>query len=369
MFDVSAFSIRRGLVLAAAFLAFSGGSLPAAALRPAEISAAQTAQAPYRDSGRIQVQQGRFEYIGTASYIRRYTGLTAGHILYSPKTGLSTGIYYQAALYQQSTSYASAIYFAVLAGYQQAADQSGDDSVAAFGQDMGYLIFNKPAPHDEWAAWSTQPSILMSRGPFLLFGYAAESFEGDVLASVQHASPYFQDTRPALYQNDAYYTEGGMSGGPVYVSRSDGTMTMVAINVAGTDYSQHAESGARAITPAEGPLLLAAEYDHGIISGGVIKGPATVTAGGSAKFKTGLTFPDGAQVKNTVAAQYDGDLQLVAIGSHRKTITITKTKPGKYTVTFPAGIRPGTQVALGLFRTALPQKGQTPLKTLTVTVQ
>ena len=368
MNDFFSFSMGRTSSLVVAALALSAGPLRAAALRPAEISAEQAAEAPYRDSGRIQVQQGRFGYIGTASYIRRYTGLTAGHILYNPKTGLSTELYYQAGLYIQSTSYATVSYFAVLAGYQQAADQNGPDSDAAFGQDMGYLIFDKPAPNNEWVSWSANPGDLLGSGPFLLFGYAAESFEGDVLASVQHSNPYSPGSVPALVQNGAYYTEGGMSGGPVYVTHFGGAMTMAAINVAGTSYPERAASGARAITQADAPLLLAAEYDHGIIRGGVIKGPAAVAAGGTAKFKTGLIFPDGAQVKNAVATQYDGDLTLVANGPHKKSVFITKTKPAQYAVIFPASLAAGTQISLQLLRTALPLKGQTPLQTLTVTL-
>ena len=356
-------------MFAAALLTPGHRPLVAAALRPAEITAEQNSQAPYRDSGRISVQQGSDAYIGTASYIRRYTGLTAGHILFSPKTGFSTNVRYEAALYVEATYFVNVNSSAVLAGYQDAVDRNGDDSAEAFAQDMGYVLFGKPALHDEWAAWSDHPNDLLTHGPFLLFGYAAQSFYGDELASVQHQNPYYLDLAPGLYQNRAYYTEGGMSGGPVYVTLPGGGMTMAAINVAGTGYGEPAYSGVRAITPAETPLLLSAEYAQGIITGGIIKGPAAVAAGGSAKFKTGLTFPDGAQVNDPVAAGYDEDLKLVANGPYKHAITITKAKPGKYTVAFAAGIPAGTQVSLRLLRTILPQKGQTPLQSLTVTVQ
>ncbi len=369
MIAFRAFSRWHHILLAVGLFALSGSSLLAAALRPAEITPELASQAPYRDSGRIQVQQGINSYIGTATYIRRYTGLTAGHILYSPKTGFSFGLHYAAALYIESTDYTTVSYFAVLAGYQAAASQDGNDSDAAFDQDMGYLVFAKPALNDEWAAWSDNPDDLLSTGPFLLFGYAAESFPGDELASIQHQTPYSQDVPPALYQNQGYYTEGGMSGGPVYVPATGGGRTIAAINVAGTSYSEPAYSGARAITPAETPLLRAAEYDQGIISGGIIKGPAAVAAGSSANFKVGLNFPDGPQVNNTISAQYDGDLKLVAKGPYKKVVVITKSKPGKYLIAFPASVPAGTQIPLELLRTAFPSKGQTPMQTLTVTVQ
>ena len=368
MIKFATFPSSRGAALAAVSLAFSATSLAAAALRPAEITPEQATQAPYRDSGRMSVLQGVDSYIGTASYIRRYTGLTAGHILYSPKTGFSTALHYAAALYIETTDFVIVNSFAALSGYQAAADQNRD-SDAAFDQDMGYLIFSKPALNDEWAAWSANPNILSSNGPFLAFGYAAESFPGDELASVQHQTPYFQQLPPAFYGNQAYYTEGGMSGGPVYATLPSGGMTMAAINVAGTGYAQAAFSGARAITPAETPLLLGAEYASGIITGGIIKGPAMVAVGGTAKFKTGLNFIDGPQVANQIAVNYDGDLQLAAVGPHKRAVTITKLKPGKYSVAFPADAPAGTQVTLQLLRAALPPKGQTPLQTLTVTLR
>ena len=160
-----------------------------------------------------------------------------------------------------------------------------------------------------------------------------------------------------------------MSGGPVYVVPPFGKTTMVAINVAGTDYSDPADSLARAITPTETPLLLGAEYAQGIITGGIIKGPATLAAATGANYKTGLTFIDGPQVGNSIATQYDGDVQLVAKGSFKKTVIITKHVPGKYFVALPPGIPSGTQIPLELLRTALPSKGQKPLQTLVVTVK
>ena len=249
--------------------------------------------------------------------------------------------------------------------------QSGDDSEPKRStRTLGYLIFSQARRlTTNGPPGATITALLLGSGPFLLFGYAAQSFDGDQLASVQHQNPYNQLLAPALYENRAYYTEGGMSGGPVYVVPPFGQTTMVAINVAGTNYSEPADSLARAITPTETPLLLGAEYAQGIITGGIIKGPATLAAATGANFKTGLTFIDGPQVGNAIAAQYDGDVQLVAKGPFKKNVVITKHEPGKYFVALLPGIPSGTRIPLELLRTALPSKGQTPLQTLTVTVQ
>ena len=369
--DPGSFSVlcRRAAVVLGAVLVFvAAPRSQAQALRPAEITFSQSQQAPYRDSGRLYLFQGGKPYIGTASYIRRYTGLTAGHILYSPKQGFTTTLHYEPALYLTVNDSINVSSFAVLSGYQ-GATAGGDNTEEAFDQDMGYLVFSKPAPDNEWAVWSDNPAYLLGSGPFLLLGYAAQSFEGDKLASVQHRNPYNQLLAPALYENQAYYTEGGMSGGPVYVTLPGGTQTLAAVNVAGTDYSDPADSLARAITPSETPLLLGAEYSNGIITGGIIQGPSTVMAGGTLKLKTGLVFADGPQINNPVAARYDGDLKLVASGPYKKLLTLTKVKPGRYNVAFPASVPRDAQVSFKLLRTALPQKGQTPLQTLTVTVR
>lgn len=355
-------------LLAATLFALGTHSLPAAALRPTQLTPETAASVPYRDSGRLNVTHGAAYYIGTASYIRRYTGLTAGHLLYDSKTGFAKSVHYEGALYIESINDVPVSTFEVLSGYQ-AATANDPDSDAAFDHDMGYLLFAKPALNDEWVTWSDNTSELGSSGPFWAVGYAAQTLSGDELATVQHQTPYFQELPPAFYANEAYYTEGGMSGGPVYVKHGGEPMTMIAINVAGTDYTEKAFSGARAITPTETPLLLAAEYDQGLITGAVLKGPATVAAGGTAKFKAGLIFVDGAQEGGSIPVKYDGDVTLVAKGPYKQTVVITKAKAGKYSVAFPASIPVGTQVPLDLLRTALPKKGQKPLQTALVTVQ
>ena len=344
---------------------------PCLALRaqqhPAEITPDEAYTLPYRLSGRLNVAHGSERYFGTATLIRRYTGVTAGHLLYDPETGLSTDLHYEPALYG-STSYSLAVSsFAVLSGYQSAA-QVDPDSYAAFDQDMGYTLFSQAAPGNEWAAFGADTDLLTTADHFLVLGYAAESFPGDELAFVNVTSPYDLLLAPGLYENTSYYTEEGMSGGPLYVTR-DGTMEVAAVNVAGTSKPDPADSGARAITPAETALFTEAEYVAGLITAGVIKGPASVAPGGSGKYKVGVVFQDGlTQGTAALPGRYD-ELVLTPTGARRKDVSVTKLTAGKFKVKFSGNLVHGDTITLQLLRTTAAKSAQTALKTVTVTVQ
>jgi hypothetical protein len=255
--------------------------------------------------------------------------------------------------------------FAVLSGYQTAAG-SDPNSDAAFAKDMGYIILKSPAPNNEWAAWTDDPTLLSRGANFLVLGYAAHSFSGDQLAFVNTNIPYAADVGEE-YQNTSFYTEEGMSGGPVYVTLN-GSTAIEAVNVAGTSYTDAAESAARAISPEERPLFINAEYLSGCITGGVIKGPSAVSRGSSAVFRVGVVFKDGATEGVDFPRSYD-ELVLKASGSGKPSVTVEKVTTGKFRVTFPRKIHSGSQVLFKLLRNTTPNRNQTALATLTVTVE
>ena len=357
--------IARAALLLALWMMFRA-ELPAQQ-RPVEVSAAQAATLPYRLSGRLNVTFGGDGYFGTATYIRRYTGLTAGHLLYDPKGGLATNLYYEPALYQMTATDITISFFAVLAGYQDAADVD-PDADAAFAHDTGYLLFSRPALGAEWADFTADPDVLVNEASFLVFGYAGEDgFPGDVQAFVNVKAPYYQIQSPALYENSTYYTEGGMSGGPLYITTTAG-VSVAAVTVAGTSPKDAALSDVRAITAAEQPLFIEAEYVHGLIASGTIKGPATVAAGGAGKFKTGVVFKDGVQEGRDLVPRYD-ELYLRAVGPHKKQVTITKLRTGRFKVEFSNKLASGDVITLHLLRNTVDASAQVPLKTTTVAVQ
>ena len=360
---------RRGLrILMPVLLAlFAPGLALQAQQHPAEVTPDEAPALPYRLSGRMNVEHGMQRYFGTATFIRRYTGVTAGHLLYDPKTGLSTNLYYEPALYLQANSSITVSFFAVLSGYQSAA-QVDPDSNAAFDQDMGYVLFSRNAPGNEFAAFGADTDLLTTADSFLALGYAAESFPGDELAFVNVAVPYYELQAPGLYENTSYYTEEGMSGGPLYVTR-DGAMEVAAVNVAGTSEPDPAYSDVRAITSAETRLFTEAEYAGGLITAGTIKGPTSVASGGSGKYKVGVVFKDGlAQGTAALPGRYD-ELVLTPTGAHRKDVSVTRLVAGKFKVKFYGTLVHGDTITLKLLRTTAAKSDQTALQTMTVTVQ
>lgn len=334
--------------------------------RPAEVTLTQSISVPYRYSGRLTVSFGNNNYFGTATFIRRFTGLTAGHLLYDPSAGLGTDLYYEADLYGTADDTRNTVsYFAVLSGYQSAAN-ADPNSDPAFDYDMGYLLFARAEFKEEWAPFGAAPDVLTTESNFLVFGYAAETFTGDKMAFVNIAAPYYELRAPGLFENTSYYTQEGMSGGPLYAS-VDGVMEVVAETVAGTSPPDDALSDVRAITPAEATMFTEAEYVRGLISYGKITGPTSVVAGGKGKYMTDVVFKDGLSSGGPIP-RYD-ELLLKAIGAHKKLVTITKLKTGKFKVDFSSSLPSGAQVTLALLRGSVAKSEQQPLKTLTVTVQ
>ena len=333
---------------------------------PAEITLAQSTALPYRLTGRLNVTFGDTSYFGTSTYIRRYTGVTAGHLLYDPKSGLGTNLFYEPALYILARTEIPVSYFAVLDGYQAAAGVD-PDSNGAFAYDMGYVLFSRPAPNAEWADFGDNTGTLTTDSKFLVFGYAAENFKGDEQAFVNIAAPFYQLRAPALYENSSYYTEEGMSGGPLYPLNVS-VMQVSAVTVAGTSVPDAPLSDVRAITGTEVTLFTEAEYVHGLIKSGLIKGPATVAAGGVGKYKTGVVFADGVQEGRDLTPRYD-ELTLVPVGAHKRLVSVTKLKTSKFKLKFSSGLASGTTITLDLLRTTAAKSAQTPLQTFVVTVQ
>lgn len=353
----------------ALLLAAAGLSTFSAAARgqtePTEITAAQNVQTPYVHTGRLTVTHGTVDYFGTATLIRRYTGLTCGHLLYNGATGFSTDLQFDPHFYLRTNADASSVaMFGVLSGYQPASDADGDSN-AAFARDLGYILFVKPAPLNDWADWAANPDALLQSGSRLILGYAAETFTGDVMASVSTsaACSMLQD---GLYESTDYYTQSGMSGGPLYLFNGV-SWQVIAETVAGTSPPDVALSDVRAITDEARRLLIAPEYKNGLVRSGSITGAATVTVGSTGVYKCGVIFTDGQREGVQLKRRY-AELKLKAAGPNKAAVTLTKVKVGKYRINF-GGLSKGQTVLLRLLHDDLPNGSQTPLAEMSVTVQ
>ena len=356
--------LRATFFLALSALAAIPASSPAQT-KPALITQAENAQPPYFFTGRLTVHHGADEFFGTATFIRRYTGLTCGHLLYNGNTGFSTDLIFSPHYYIRATGNMTTVAsFNVLSGYQGAAAASGD-SDAAFARDLGYVLFVTPAPNNNWANWETNPPALTQSGPHMALGYAAESFTGNVMAFVNSSQPY-AELQEGLYESTDYYTESGMSGGPLYLF-DQGQWEIVAETVAGTSPPAPALSDVRAITAEARTLLIDPEYTQGLIKSAFISGPQTVSLGDSnIAYKCGAVFADGKAEWNQLTPRYD-ELKLVAGGPNKAQVLITKKKAGKYKVDF-GGLASGQSVELRVLRDTARNQAQTPLARYTVTV-
>ena len=105
-----------------------------------------------------------------------------------------------------------------------------------------------------------------------------------------------------------------------------------------------------------------------MISGGTIRGPATVAPGGQGKYKTGVVFADGVQEGRDITPRY-AEAVLEAVGAHKKMVTITRVTTGKFKVKFSSALPSGSSVKLELLRNTTARSNQTPLQTMVVTVQ
>lgn len=350
------------LLLALSCAAFAGRAQ--AQKKAVEITVSQNAQSPYLFSGRLMVQHGSQQFFGTATTIRRYTGLTCGHLLYNSETGLSTHLMYSPHLFLRSDgSSTAAASFGILSGYADEVDADGGDSDFAFARDLGYVLFVQPASAKGWADWQADPDALLAAGPRLVLGYAAESFPGTIMASVNTAAPYVR-LRDGLYESTDYYTQSGMSGGPVYLF-AGGSWQIFAETVAGTSPPGEALSDVRAITAEARTLLIEPEYASGLVTSGFISGASSVATGATATYRCGVVFADGRSEANGLPPRY-AELNLKATGPNKRGVAITRIKPGKFRVNF-GGLPRGAAVELQLLRDSLPKGAQTPLAQWTVT--
>src|SRR5581483_2966979 len=201
----------------AAFLSaiFCASAFAFAASNPAPTGQSLARTFPYSMIGQVEFYSGRSAYVGSGTVIKTHSVLTAGHVMWDPDYGWSTHMLFTRSLY--SGSYISSQYARrkyILGGYSTNANYYGPDSVLAFANDMGAMVFRNTIADGAYAGWWANPTLLTSGGGSKLLGYGAEFHTGDELLSVTTLDA-FTRTRGGFYENDSISVEGGMSGGPV----------------------------------------------------------------------------------------------------------------------------------------------------------
>lgn len=187
---------------------------------------------PYKFVGQLTFDSGRGEYIGSATVIKPYSLLTAGHNLYSQGVGWSTNTVFNRSYnngYYSSRSTGSKLF--VLGGYASVVDSGRGETNRGFSRDMGGVVcFSRPADGTH-AKWQSKTKLLTGKSYNMSLGYGAVVHSGEELLRSSPTKTFFKVTG-SFYENNSYGIEAGMSGGPVF-ARQDGVWYVCAVNVSG----------------------------------------------------------------------------------------------------------------------------------------
>ncbi len=192
----------------------------------------QISNNPYKFVGQLTFRSGGDGYIGSATVIKPYSLLTAGHNLYSQGVGWSTNTVFKRSY--NNGSYASrstASKLFVLGGYADVVNMGRGETNGGFSRDMGGVVcFSRPADGSH-AKWQNKTKLLTGKSYNMSLGYGAVIHSGEELLRSAPTKTFFKVTG-SFYENNSYGIEAGMSGGPVF-ARKDGKWYVCAVNVSG----------------------------------------------------------------------------------------------------------------------------------------
>lgn len=187
---------------------------------------------PYQFVGLLTFREGRGEYIGSATVIKPYSLLTAGHNLYAGRSGWSTDVVFERSYHfgaRTSRSTASSLF--ILGGYAGLVDAGKSESNQGFSRDMGGVVcFTMPAD-GQFAAWRNDTRLLTGSSYNMSLGYGAEVHSGEELLRSSPTRTFYR-VKGSFYENRSFGIEGGMSGGPLF-AKSGGKWYVCAVNVSG----------------------------------------------------------------------------------------------------------------------------------------
>lgn len=245
------FSMMKRLVALFSLVLLAASATGYATDYPTVIGQAAAGRAPYNLVGQLFFASGASDFIGSGVVIRDRSILTAGHNLYDADNGWSTDLLFRRAAYGdtvRSENTGKRIY--LLGGYRQSVSRYGSSSVRTFASDMGGVRFGAALAKGASAGWLAVPSLLTNASRFkIAIGYAAEEkHTGDYPMKVV-PDRGFASTWGSFYESGGAYFEGGMSGGPVFVSGNNGRLYVAAVVVSGSKYPS-ARGGIRVIDSA-----------------------------------------------------------------------------------------------------------------------
>ncbi len=213
------------------------------------------AKNPYRFVGLLTFTSDDDVYIGSATVIKPYSLLTAGHNLYSEADGWSTDVIFERSYdFGTRASRVRASGLFVLGGYASLADAGRGETSSGFARDMGGAVcFSRPAK-GLYAAWKKGAKLLTGTSYNMSLGYGAEVHSGEELLRSAPTRTYYK-VKGGFYENRSYGIEAGMSGGPVFAKKGD-SWYVCAVNVSGPGgFIFNRGAGVRAIDDDSATLI------------------------------------------------------------------------------------------------------------------
>ncbi len=243
-------------ILSAACIALTAFTPTAAQAQttPTYVGSATTSSNPYYFVGKLNmtfrsasgVEQN---FVGSATTIKPYSALTAGHCVYHGTMGwLRRATFERAKYYNTAASTNTVTRMWVIGGYTSNAGNGSTNTYTGFSYDAGAVICSTRPAGGGYAGWSTNTALLTGTAYNMSLGYGSENHNGlEMLRSAPTRG--FTRSTGAYYRNTTYQIEGGMSGGPVF-ALSGSTWYVAAINVSGGS-----AAGVRALDSATTSLI------------------------------------------------------------------------------------------------------------------
>ncbi len=200
------------------------GTMAQAGYYPDKINERLVDRHPYDKVGRLDFYSAGEGYIGTGTIVTSRGVLTCAHNLYDANGGFSTRVRFTRARNgnkNKGRSTARRLY--ILADYPNHESESD----IGFSRDLGAVHF--PKSLGGTASVTLNPAKFFQRNQKEILGYGAEFHSGSYLLRARTRSRFFAYFSSFLGTN-SFYTEAGMSGGPVFI-RQNGKPRLYGVNV------------------------------------------------------------------------------------------------------------------------------------------
>jgi len=204
-----------GLIIALALMHAGATRVTAQGYGPMETWAEERDEVPFSLVGKLNFDSGGVGYFGSASLVTPRSVLTAGHNIYDSYYGVSTSMRFY--LKQHNSSYVSQR-SAVGMVFMPRFHSAPEGLPSYFKRDLGKVFFaTAPDPLGQFIGFRARPKQLRTyKRMKIVTGYPGVTFSGSQMC---YSLTYWRYRRVsgAYHKNLYISSQGGMSGGPVWM--------------------------------------------------------------------------------------------------------------------------------------------------------